>query len=64
MGLGKTLTMLSAIIMSLRSADEFAMINDQMNVDGPGKAALGYVKGTLVVVPSEREFVRYKGSIN
>jgi hypothetical protein len=60
MGLGKTLTMLSAIAMSLPQAHEFAIMNDQMNVDDPRKAAPSYLKATLVVVPSGREFFHHE----
>ncbi|KAJ0425197.1 P-loop containing nucleoside triphosphate hydrolase protein [Aspergillus carlsbadensis] len=53
MGLGKTLTMISAILFSMDDAEEFMLSTDRAVNEG------GFViptKSTLVVVPSTREY--------
>lgn len=58
MGLGKTLTVLSAIIHSLDEACHFALPSGGMSLDDH----LAYpTKATLVVVPSARECTYVSG---
>jgi len=58
MGLGKTLTVLSAIVHSMDAACRFILPSGQIAVND----RLAYpVKATLVVVPSTRKWTRASG---
>jgi hypothetical protein len=52
MGLGKTLAMLSAIVLSLDDANHFMLSSDNAAI---GDSHLYATKATIVVVPSARK---------
>jgi hypothetical protein len=52
MGLGKTLTMLSAIVLSLDDAYHFILSSNDVSI---GDKPLYPTKATLVIVPSARK---------
>ena len=52
MGLGKTLTMLSAIVLSLDDANHFMLSSDNAAI---GDSHLYATKATIVAVPSARK---------